>query len=35
MDAIDSALINVRLHHLGMAARKAEPAMRLAADDPR
>jgi carbonic anhydrase len=30
MDAIDRALMNVRLHYLGMASRTAEPAMRLA-----
>lgn len=29
MDAIDRALMNVRLFHLGMASRTAEPAMRL------
>lgn len=30
MDAIDRAVMNARLHHLGMAARTAEPALRLA-----
>ena len=29
MDAIDRAVMNVRLFHLGMAARTAEPSMRL------
>ena len=29
MDAIDHAVFNSRLHFLGMAARRAEPAMRL------
>lgn len=30
MDAIDRVLMNTRLHYLGMAARTAEPALKLA-----
>lgn len=30
MDAIDRVVMNARLHHLGMAARYAEPALKLA-----
>jgi len=30
VDAIDQALMNTRLHHLGMAARNSEPLRRLA-----
>ena len=30
MDAIDRVVLNARLHHLGMAARVAQPALKLA-----
>ena len=30
MDAIDRVVMNARLHHLGMAARRAEPSLKLA-----